>query len=151
MGRQLVLCALLCSGCFQDRLIPVKPSELPKLNDMDFAVMAATGPGGTAKGASSDVINVEGPDGRISAVTRPFSVELSTRADGTLRFDEPVRSTLEGDQMFVQGGNRAGRYPLLDISSASVVKREMNMPVFAGLLVAAIIVPVIVGVAVFGN
>jgi hypothetical protein len=133
---------------FKDRRIPVKPTELPKLNDMGFVVMKASGPGGTAHGGASDVVNVEAPDGRIEAVTRPFHVEVSSRATGRLRFEEPVRVTADGTELFVQGSNRTGHYDLGDIDSASVVKREINAPVLIGSVVAAIVVPLVFALTV---
>jgi len=111
------------AGCHS--WVPIRPTELPKLN-----------------GTSAQV---QQPDGTPVDVVEPFDASVTMRSLLPLQFNHPVRSTVEGKDLVVQGANR-GRtaFPLQEVTSVEVsqpdpVKTAVLASVFVGAAIGLLI------------
>jgi type IV pilus biogenesis protein CpaD/CtpE len=98
-GGVLVAVVTALAGCHS--WVPIRPTELPKLNE-------------TATPVSE-------PDGTVVEILEPFDARVTTRSGAAVGFKHRVTSSLENRMLVVQGSNR-GRtaFPLQDVRSVDV-------------------------------
>jgi hypothetical protein len=138
----LLLSALGVSSCYSHT--PVKPEQLPRLND-SFAVRAGSNM------LAVRVATIEKPNGALTEVKGDFDIELQLRDGRDLTFEHPVRATLNGRMLTLQGGNRGATILDLDqVESASVVQQDGVATVLAitGISAVPLLVMVVVVAAI---
>lgn len=129
----LLVCALFSNACYN--WVEVKPTELPKLNDMTVVSNAWTG-----EVTESRV--VERSDGVLTPIKAKFDLRVQTTNGENLKFADPVRTTASENELSFQGGNRApASVPLTEIRSTRVSQYSVAKSV---LLTLAISIPLAV-------
>jgi hypothetical protein len=107
--------------------IQVRPIELPSLAMRPDERLAAPPPG-VAYGnvGGHRVAYARGPGGEPVALRNPLDVIVRTKDGREIRFREPVRPTIEGDELVVQraGEKLETRIPLQDIRSTAVTQTD---------------------------
>jgi hypothetical protein len=125
-GSLLVAGLIAVAGC--KTWVPIKPVDLPRLNDAPATVQE--------------------PDGTTVEIIPPFDASISTRTQ-YVGFTHPVDSSVENRMLVVSGSNR-GRtvFPLTDVVAVRVSQPNPDgttalAGVFLGAAVVALIVLVI--------
>lgn len=118
----LAVLAVGAAGCTS--WVEIKTTELPKLNG--GAVAAGTVVSGTQRGevVAVSVAEVEKPDGTLEQIKGEFDVRLTRQQGSPEVFESPVRSTVEGESLTIQSGNRART----SFSLAEIRKTEVSQP-----------------------
>ena len=112
----LVACSLLTTGCYSH--VPIRPSELPKLNG-DFATAQAVGVNTTLHTFS--VAQVQGEDGRMVELKGEHDVIITLKNGTTTKYGHPVSVSEEGGAFVIRSANQAEvRVPLDDIQRVEV-------------------------------
>jgi hypothetical protein len=129
---------VVLSGCYS--WVPVRPTELPLLNDMHNEVVGQTvGPNGQVTPIlRNNSRTLHRPDGRTVSIGDEPSVRIHTTR-GTLRFDRPVDSSLQPGQLLsIAGSNRAQvTIPLQEIELAEASRPDRTKTMLAITLPAA--------------
>ena len=126
----LAVFAMTSFGCYC--WVDIKPMELPKLNGSYSRVTGVVAtPSGQVATVESTVAHLEKPDGTLVEIGGEYDAEITT-SYGPTRFSHPVNSSLQGDQLVVQGGNRAATgFPLQDVRQVQVSQYDRTATTFA--------------------
>jgi hypothetical protein len=114
--------------------IPIKPTDLPKLNNSFVAPATA----GNGQLVAVRVAQVEAPDGKLVEVKGDFDVRITLRDGRELEVTHPVRARLDasGSAIAIAGGNRAEGLISLDrISTVEVSQPDVGGSAVAGVLI----------------
>jgi hypothetical protein len=128
----VLVCAVFSNACYN--WVDVKPTELPKLNDMTVVSNAWTG-----EVTESRV--VERSDGVLTPIKGKFDLRIQKTNGESLKFADPVRTSASENELSFQGGNRATTtVPLTEIRSTRVSQYSVAKSV---LLTLAITIPLV--------
>jgi hypothetical protein len=131
--------SLTASGCY--KWVDIKPAELPKLNGSYARVTGSVPtPSGVVTTVESTVAHVERPDGTLVEIKGRYDAEVTTSSGAPMRFEHPVNSTLEGDQLAVQASNRTTTaFKLQDVKSVQVSQYDATATTLAAVGASAVI------------
>jgi hypothetical protein len=142
--------SLTASGCY--KWVDIKPAELPKLNGSYARVTGSVPtPSGVVTTVESTVAHVEKPDGTLVEIKGRYDAEVTTSNGLPMRFEHPVNSTLEGDQLAVQAANRPSTtFKLQDVRGVQVSQYDTTATTLAA-VGASVVVGVLVYVLVISS
>lgn len=141
----LALSSICASGCYN--MVPIRTTELPQLNDMHVTPVGSTVANGQVVSiVESSVRSVHRPDGRTVRITGAPDVDVTTSA-GTVRFREPVISSLQpGQSLTVAGANRSA--VTIPLDEIELVEARVYSPAKS---TAWALVGILVGSAIAGT
>ena len=137
--------ATLSSACVD--WVPIKPTELTKLNDLQSVSNAWSG-------ATYEKRQVERVDGSLTEIEGPFDAEVTSIRDESVRFHNPVHAAVAEDKLFIQGGNRARTpFALSDVSTVEVSQKRpaRGWMIFLGIAGAVVIASAVATAAIESN
>ncbi len=118
-------------GCHSYKWVPVKPTEVPKLNG---SYVRDRGTVSTPSGAVSvqevTVAHVERPDGTLVEISGKYDLRVTSQGNSAV-FEHPVNSRLQDQFLIVTSGNRAATPYVLRTVERTEVKQPDPTSAFA--------------------
>jgi hypothetical protein len=125
----LLACSLLTTGCYSR--VPIRPSELPKLNG-SFQEAQAVGPNATL--VIQSVRQVEGEDGRLVEFQGEHDVIVTLQDGSKTTYKHPVLVSEESGVLTIRSGNLTeARVPLAAIKRVEATEYDTVKTILATL------------------
>jgi hypothetical protein len=121
----LVACSLLTTGCFT--YVPIRPTELPKLNG-SFQSSESVGANTTL--VTRSVAQVEGEDGKMVELRGQHDVVVTLKDGTKTTYEHPVSASEQDGALVIKSGNLPeARIPLDSIQRVAIPKQNRAVAV----------------------